>query len=420
MKKWAALLVRHRAARLVLLLLVTIFPIIFLASTSGPEDRIGDIIGGRAYNIVSWEVRNFFDKWFHKATSIFDGGGSQEERLSKVERYFQLNQEIATIDHQISSTVSDGTGDLAVLLVQREGIRRERDALRDEVEEIIEGQVSAVLAREGLSWKLPFLDTDGYLFPPVDFRFDDSPRVLAISPREKIELTATRLLTPSIDLEDMVEIERGVEEGVETSALVTGTGGIATYPSIVPQSTSIRDTLRLVAHEWVHHYMIFHSLGRNYWVSSDMTTVNETIADVIGDEVGDRVYDTYYTGRMADEGETSQQALSESSEDTFDFNREMRITRLKVDELLAEGEVEEAERYMEERRLFLAENGFFLRRLNQAFFAFHGTYADRPTSVSPIGGQVKEIRSESDSLKDFINTVSSVSSHDELLSLLDR
>ena len=93
---------------------------------------------------------------------------------------------------------------------------------------------------------------------------------------------------------------------------------------------------------------------------------------------------------------------------------------MRIDELLAVGKVEEAERFMEERRLFIAENGIFLRRLNQAFFAFHGTYADRPDSVNPIGGQVKEVRAGSRSVKDFIRTVSRLSSYQEFLELLEE
>ncbi len=410
-------LFRSRALRRGVLGLVAIFLLVFLASSTGPEDRIGDIIGGRDYNLLSWELSNFFDKWVHKATSIFGGdGGSDEGSLAKVEEYFRLNQEIDLLDGAISRSISRGEGDIGPLLERRQGLDTERQGLRDEVEEIIEGQISKALAREGLSWKLPFLNSDGYLFPPVDFRFDDSPALLALSPRDRIDLTSTRLLDPDITLDSRVEIELGIEEGDNISALVTGTGGVATFPSVIPNFTSIRKTLRTVAHEWVHHYMIFHPLGLNYWADADMISVNETIADVIGDQIGNAVFEAYYAGRMDD---PDQEQDTDSGEDDFDFNRVMRETRLRVDELLAEGKVEEAERFMEERRLFIAENGIFLRRLNQAFFAIQGTYADRPASVSPIGGQVKEVRAGSRSVKDFIGTVSRISSFREFLELLE-
>lgn len=100
---------------------------------------------------------------------------------------------------------------------------------------------------------------------------------------------------------------------------------------------------------------------------------------------------------------------SEESEPTepppFDFNKEMHATRLRVDELLAEGKVEEAEAYMEERRQVFVQEGYYIRKLNQAYFAFHGTYADTPASVSPIHEELKKVRSNSASIGEFIRTV---------------
>ena len=42
---------------------------------------------------------------------------------------------------------------------------------------------------------------------------------------------------------------------------------------------------------------------------------------------------------------------------------------------------------MEERRLLMVEHGYPIRVLNQAYFAFHGAYAESPASSSPIGAQ---------------------------------
>ncbi|MFQ5872283.1 MAG: hypothetical protein ACE5JL_00575 [Dehalococcoidia bacterium] len=417
-RKAALSLLRRKATRLAFVVLVSVLPIVFLASSSGPQDNLSRVIGGRGYSLVSWEVQNFFDKWLHQVTSLFDGK-SKDERITIVQEYFQLNEEIGSVNHQISRVVSTGEGDLEGLIAQREVLDKERAGLRNEVEEIIEGQISKVLSEEGLSWKLPFGGSDGYLFPPVDFRFDDSPPVLAISPRERIELITTRLLKPGLTLEDIEEIEMGAEEEGGLSAVVTSTGGVATFPSVVSQSASLRHTLRTVSHEWVHHYMIFFPLGRSFWNSADMATINETIADIVGDYIANKVFYTYYSEVMDTSSPSFEEAQSGSLEDTFDFNREMRITRLRVDELLVEGKVEEAEQYMEERRLFLAENGSFLRKLNQAFFAFNGTYAAAPTSVSPIGGQVRQLRAASPSLKDFIERVASISSFSEFLSRVE-
>jgi hypothetical protein len=96
----------------------------------------------------------------------------------------------------------------------------------------------------------------------------------------------------------------------------------------------------------------------------------------------------------------------------------MREIRLTVDQYLEEGKIEEAEAFMRQKQDFLQSKGYYIRRLNQAYFAWHGTYADSPTSISPIGGELKELRNYYPSLGEFIKAVSQISSYDELKKLL--
>lgn len=93
----------------------------------------------------------------------------------------------------------------------------------------------------------------------------------------------------------------------------------------------------------------------------------------------------------------------------------MREIRSAVDKLLANREIERAEELMEKRRQYLASKGYHIRKLNQAYFAFHGAYADEPTSVNPIGAQMREWRSRSTSLREFLSTVSAMTSRHDLI-----
>ena len=97
----------------------------------------------------------------------------------------------------------------------------------------------------------------------------------------------------------------------------------------------------------------------------------------------------------------------------------MRDIRRKVDEYLVRGEIELAEEFMEQKRRYLAANSYYIRKLNQAYFAFHGTYADSPTSISPIGAELKELREQSASLKDFLNKAAAITSRQHLLDILN-
>ncbi len=65
---------------------------------------------------------------------------------------------------------------------------------------------------------------------------------------------------------------------------------------------------------------------------------------------------------------------------------------------------------MDAQRQYLADNGYYIRKLNQAYFAFYGTYGDSPTSASPIGRELDTLRGQSASLKDFLDKVASMTS----------
>ena len=92
-------------------------------------------------------------------------------------------------------------------------------------------------------------------------------------------------------------------------------------------------------------------------------------------------------------------------DDTFDFRKEMRHTREVVDLFLKYGRVEDAEEYMQIRRQLFEENGYHIRKLNQAYFAFHGSYGTGAAATSPIGPKLQRLRELSPDLRTFLETV---------------
>jgi hypothetical protein len=99
----------------------------------------------------------------------------------------------------------------------------------------------------------------------------------------------------------------------------------------------------------------------------------------------------------------------------------MRQTRVMVDQLLADGEIEAAEEYMEARRQVFREHGYRIRKLNQAFFAFHGAYADQPGGAAgedPVGEAVRDLYANSPSLEAFLKRIAWMTSFEELLASL--
>jgi hypothetical protein len=388
-----------------------------MVSTALPGRSDWDrIAGDHRFNILRWESQNLLGKWSNLIRETLTGGVlAEDDKIPLVEQYLALGREIASLSEELERT-SGMDGPLAETQAVLEGrlasLVAERQEMEDRVEEIVEGQMSSVLADEGLAGTLSLGGQVELLFPPVDFEFEARPNVLIVSHRAVIEIVDTTLLNPDMTLDDKSGLEKEVEH-LGYSALVEQVGAVATYPSIVPPTTTLMNLLSKAGHEWMHHYLFFRPLGQRYWSSYEMTTINETAADVVGAEIASLTFDRYYRGEPE---ERPQDPPGNTS--SFDFAGTMRETRLEVDRLLLEGDVEGAERYMEEQRRFLQDNGYYLRKLNQAYFAFHGTYAGGPTSVDPIGDQMRELRERSDSLGAFIRSVSRISDHEMLLRAL--
>jgi hypothetical protein len=142
--------------------------------------------------------------------------------------------------------------------------------------------------------------------------------------------------------------------------------------------------------------------------------MNETTAQLMGQALGRLLVERYYPDLVRD---ATARAAALKRPLSFDFQAEMHATRVHVDELLAEGKVTEAEAYMEARRQVFVANGYPLRRLNQAYFAFYGAYADSaqgPAGEDPIGAAVRQLWEAAASPADFLRQMARMDSVDDL------
>jgi hypothetical protein len=143
----------------------------------------------------------------------------------------------------------------------------------------------------------------------------------------------------------------------------------------------------------------------------------------VGKEVGQEMIAAFYPDRVPPPPSDEPAPAPEPDEPpAFDFRAEMARTRTRVDEMLAAGQIEEAEAYMEARRQVFVANGYQIRKLNQAYFAFYGAYADEPgaTGADPVGPMVQEARELSPSLRAFLQTMAPVGSFAELQATVDK
>jgi hypothetical protein len=97
----------------------------------------------------------------------------------------------------------------------------------------------------------------------------------------------------------------------------------------------------------------------------------------------------------------------------------MRALRVEVEELLAEERIEEAEALMAEKRDEFEAQGIVIRKLNQAYFAFHGFYADTPASIDPIGPKLQTLFERAGTTGQFVRTAAQITSRADLDAALE-
>jgi hypothetical protein len=349
----------------------------------------------------------------------------QDRQVKVVLDYLDLVRKIQDTQDQIDHIYSDPEvnnprQEAGPLLKRLSGMLDEQSRLGPLSETILQEQTSQILAENHLT-------LGGQPVPPLLYRVIPLPMALIISPRNTIRQDANISLLPGLSIDQVVLLENQVEEKFNVSAMITNVGGIGVYPTMVLSTTDMDFLSDTIAHEWTHNYLTLHPLGLNYDTSPDLRTMNETTASIVGKEIGQQLLERYYpqfAPRPAPQ-QPSQNIVPppDDSPPKFEFRKEMHITRVAVDQLLADGKIEEAERYMEARRKFFWDHGYQIRRLNQAYFAFNGAYADQPggaAGTDPVGPAVRALRQQSSSLADFLNRISWMTSLDDLQRSLQK
>ena len=398
------------AACLTLLAAFALVGAALVFEAAGPSGAAEAAANRNSFNLVTWELKHLPQKWLYKIGDIFrDQEGSDDEALR---RYFELGEAIVRLTGE-----APGSDELA-------RAEDERGDLEARVEDIVEGRVTSVLEEQSLALEPPLFSDLGLIFPPVDFEIDPPPRVLAVSPRDRIDLDDSYLLAPGLSNETALAIEAGVEaDGPDASALVVTTGGVATYPSVIREGRSYERLVDTVFHEWLHQYLIFFPLGRSYIQGGEARTLNESVANIAGSELARLYFERY--GPLETEAppptpdpNPTPSSSPDPPDDPFDFGAELRALRLDVEELLADGRIDEAEALMERKRDEFEAQGRYIRRLNQAYFAFYGFYADSPASIDPIGPKLATLLESAGSPGEFVRRASAITSQGDLDRLL--
>lgn len=329
-----------------LLLLLLVF-----INDKGNIGFIDKLTSGYQFDILLWEIKNLPKKY----TSIFKKSDLSETVVRKV-----LEDDYANSD-----------------LI--------------DIELFFEKEISKKIKQK--------LDKN-YIFPPLDFVIQDSPKVLVISPRDSIVQQYVLLINSNIPVEKIIEIENSIDRR-NFSSIIVNTGGFASYPSMVKKSRNYDYMISTISHEWLHQYLFFHPLGQAYFKGGEMIQLNETLADIFGQEIANlpEEKNIFYPDDV--------------------YNNFLKKTRLQVDKLLKNKEINEAEKYMKDRTIQLQNLGYKTRKINQAYFAFHGNYGSSPSSLSNYDTKLLKLRNKYNSFGLFLDDLEKISNIEEFNKLIN-
>jgi hypothetical protein len=400
--------------------------------SSSFEGQFNTIVQPYSFNLLTWEISTLFNDVRQK---VFHAQPEDALTSQNVMHYFSYAAQLNTLKSdlkmlqakKIQGDIDQYESKINEFQAQIDTQLQLQLSLKPVVEQTISRQISETLAEQGIY--NPVNSNWFHLtFPPIDFTLEKPLYLLVVSSRDKIERVRGDItIKPDINTAQMEELESSLAK-LGVSSLVVQIGGLgATYPTFVVNNADLRFTINTAVEEWLHQYLSFKPLGIRYVLDllgishyTDIATLNETVAGVASQEIGQLVYERYYAQyETKTEPKASVTSASASSAPVFDFNAFMRETRLAVDAYLKLGQADEAEKYMEARRQTLITKGYYIRKINQAYFAFHGSYAYGPGSVDPIGDQVQSLRSHSPSIKDFIDSASQLTSRDDLVNIVN-
>lgn len=330
-------------------------------------------LGPYEYHLWKWEANTLLDNAFARV-----GIGPDPDDvagLAAVENYFKLTS-------QLRAQNEAETPNLSLI----DTLTSERAAYENDVERLVERYIGEAVTNAGLRRTLPLFTGVKITWPPPDFELTSPPRLLVRSPRNVIKRDGDTLLESGLTLREIESIEQRAASK-ESVSLVISIGGLAAYPAIVRDDRSFDSLLDTASHEWTHHYLAFFPLGQQWGKGGDAETLNETTANIAGREISNLIRKRHPISLP--EGEDGRAPAAPAP--SVDFNKVMHDLRLQVDDLLKDGKVDEAERLMEDTRRFLADHGIAIRKLNQAYFAFYGTYADTPASSNPVGPKIESV-----------------------------
>lgn len=417
--------------RRALILVLAIVVARLSATDSLPQSDISRqvkaVVGPNQFSLFDWEVRTLggrlLDALLGRAPT-----DAAPTNVALVRQYANLVEQRQTLDQRreqlyVAARGKPDPAELAALDDAIAAVDRQRRTIEPTVERIVAAQISQTLRdlgirrqliEVGLTQRWPFVQIA--ITPDVFFSFERLPLLLVVAPRDRIEVTTSVFVKPTLQPAQIDALENRVDR-LGVSSITVPIGGFAAYPSMIPEQPGIRQMLVTIAHEWTHHYLTMRPLGMRYFTSYALRTINETVADIAGQEIGARVYERYYAASEPRLQAPPAGTSAPTPRPGADFGARMRAIRARVEEYLKRHDVAGAEAYMAQAREELLADGFYVRKLNTAYLSFFGAYSGGGNPYEP---KLRTLRQQAGSLRAFLERVSGITDARQLDALVSH
>ncbi|SVE60998.1 uncharacterized protein METZ01_LOCUS513852, partial [marine metagenome] len=141
--------------------------------------------------------------------------------IEKIELYIDLSKRVNKYERLLDTSRNNyfTSKNVSAIRDHTKSLKSKRDSTRLIAEKSIEDEITKILKELGVKNKL------GIVFPPVDIRLQNIPKVLVTSPRNEIRMIDSVLIDPEISLKERDTIENTLFQAYDTSALVDDLSG---------------------------------------------------------------------------------------------------------------------------------------------------------------------------------------------------
>ena len=383
-----------------------------IPSNPSKSETINSIISHEKHSLLLWELQYLPQKFFYSISEFIfpfeNKKVSKNDPIEIIQNYIKINDQIRKHNNEYEYATIKGNDFKSN--AEKEKIIQQYINELEQNQLITENALEEIVSNAIQEFKISILPNT--VFPPVLISIEPPPSLLILSPRDQIKLEKTILLKSDNSIPQRYKIEDTIENLENKSVLISDIGGLSTFPATV-KVRSLESTLSTTAHEWFHNYMIFKPLGRGYFNDDKLRTINETAANIFGDEIAKYILDIEKNAVLK-----NPITAEPCNKPDFCFGLEMNETRSTAEEYLNQGDISKAEKYMEDRQKLFLDEGYIIRKLNQAYFAFHGIYADSPSSKSTVFEELTYLRNQSKSLADFIKKIENISNENDYQKLI--